>query len=242
VKGSYHRAVVDLRGIGAHVLHASALAPTFAAFERDAAALVRLLGRGSGAHAPTRLVGLFSFGLSPDLLAVVRSYLECPPALTAVHVRRDVGPQVPEDLRCWHLDLEDDRMVRMIVYLTDVDLDSGPFEYIPRSLMPRCQHLGTRATGDPDTNPAYKPVSDDEMRSAVSASEWIACTGSRHTVVLADTAAVFHRTKPHQRERLTLTYTYTSRSPRFPKLVPALGLDATFKEEQRACLFVEEQR
>jgi len=33
--------------------------------------------------------------------------------------------------RQWHLDVED-RMLKIIIYLNDVNLHGGPFEYIPK--------------------------------------------------------------------------------------------------------------
>lgn len=72
-------------------------------FDRDTAALAAALGDSDGLFVSTRYASIFSFALCPDLMELVEAYLECPPALTAAHVRRDIGPKVPDDLRCWHL-------------------------------------------------------------------------------------------------------------------------------------------
>jgi hypothetical protein len=235
-------AVTDLNEQGAHVAPmASLLAPELVeGFEKEAAELVRALDTTEGIFVPTSFAAVFSFALSPRILGIVEAYLGCPPALTGTHARRDVGPEVPDDLRCWHLDLEDERMIRIIIYLHDVDIRTGPFEFVPRPLTSKCQHLRSRSIGDMRTNDAYDPVDDAEMRKAVPDSDWVACTGPRLTAVMADTAAVFHHTKPHRSERRTLTLSYTSRSPRFPQLVPTPGDIAYLTADQRACLFVQD--
>jgi hypothetical protein len=51
----------------------------------------------------------------------------------------------------------------------------------------------------------------------VPPSEWRAATGPAGTVILADTAVLFHRgRRPRDRDRLTLFYDYTSRRPWHP--------------------------
>ena len=179
---------------------------------------------------------VLKWGLEEHLLDIMEAYLGLPPALTNVHVRKDFGNRDQVGTRIWHVDTEDYRVVRLIVYLSDVTIDDGPFEYIPKRFNSICSPLlkrALRAEGD--------PVLDIEMRDYVAQSDWQQCTGPSGTVVIADNAALFHHGKPHNSERIILIYTYTSRKPRYPKLTRNAALDDRLTPRQQSCFFVNTQ-
>lgn len=63
----------------------------------------------------------------------------------------------------------------------------------------------------------YRLGDDDDMRRLVPESEWTTVDGRAGTVVIADTAALFHKgSRPRQRDRVALFYDYTSRRPLHP--------------------------
>jgi hypothetical protein len=180
-----------------------------------------------------RTPAVLRWGVEERLLDIVESYLGVPPAFTTVHLRKDVGGGHQVGTRFWHIDTEDRRVIRVLVYLSDVTIDDGPFEYIPRPQTDACTALRERALrSDGD------PVFDDEMRRHVPEREWRACTGPAGTVVIADNAAVYHHGKVHDAERTVLIYTYTSRRPLYPVLVRNDAFDDVLGERQRACFFV----
>jgi phytanoyl-CoA dioxygenase PhyH len=180
-----------------------------------------------------RAPGVLLWGLDERMLDLVEAYLGVPPAFTTVHLRKDVGGGRQVGTRFWHIDTEDRRVIRVLVYLTDVTTDTGPFEYIPRPQTDACTALRDRALrSDGD------PVFDDEMRRHVPESQWRACVGPAGTVVIADNAAVYHHGKVHDAERTVLIYTYTSRRPQYPRLERNPAFDAALSERQRACFFV----
>jgi hypothetical protein len=223
---------------------------------RDAAAAVVATLPGADAHTPTgdplagrstslhcisvdppelaaRAPAALLWGLEERMLDVVESYLGVPPAFTTVHLRKDIGGGHQVGTRFWHIDTEDRRVVRVLVYLTDVTAHHGPFEYIPRSQSEACTALRERALrSDGD------PVVDDEMRRHVPDHQWRTCTGPAGTVVIADNAAVYHHGKVHDAERIVLIYTYTSRRPLYPQLERNDAFDHLLSERQRACFFV----
>jgi hypothetical protein len=173
------------------------------------------------------------WGLEERMLDVVEAYLGVAPAFTTVHLRKDVGGGHQVGTRFWHIDTEDRRVIRVLVYLSDVTIDDGPFEYIPRAQTDACTALRERALrSDGD------PVFDDEMRRHVPEREWRACTGPAGTVVIADNAAVYHHGKVHDSERTVLIYTYTSRRPLYPVLVRNDAFDDVLNERQRSSFFV----
>ena len=177
---------------------------------------------------------LLLFGLNERILNLVQSYLGLPVALTAAHLRWDIGNGEQVGTRFWHLDVEDLHVVRMIVYLTDVLADTGPFEYIPK----RCNRHIRDWTDRALRSASHDPIFDAEMRNRVPESAWRSVLGGAGTILLADTAVLFHHGKIHNSERVAMVYTYTTRHPHYPKIVRNASLDGCLSERQRACFYV----
>ena len=81
---------------------------------------------------------------SPDLLALANhpaviakaaAIIGCKPTLTDLLSWWSFpGPQTPVDSQLWHRDRADWRMVKLFVYLTDVDSSSGPHVYMKNTV------------------------------------------------------------------------------------------------------------
>jgi hypothetical protein len=152
---------------------------------------------------------LLRWGLDERILSIIRTYIGLPIAYRGLTVRRDVvgGPQT--ETRMWHRDDEDNRIVKIIVYLNDVGDDGGPFEYIPHDQSPATWRI-------PDVSSSR--VTDTEMERMVPKNRYRACTGSRGTVVIVDTCRVFHKGGvAAAQDRHTLFYCYNSQSPMNPQ-------------------------
>jgi hypothetical protein len=164
---------------------------------------------------------LLQWGTAPLVVNTVHRYLRMRPALTDVVARLDQGSSQQVGTRIWHLDTEDVRVVRMIVYLTDVSLTDGPFEFLSREdtsgLSPALRQRAFRAKGDPLLN--------DELGCIVPPERWCQALGPAGTVFIADNARLLHHGRVHNSRRLAIFYTYTSRFPRYPRLSPANGPD-----------------
>jgi len=130
---------------------------------------------------------LFAWGLNERLLNIAEAYLGLPPAYDGMAILHTIADGREQSTRRWHRDREDWRMLKIAIYLNDVDGDGGPFE------LDRRGEIATRA--------------DDP--SAVQS-----CPGPAGTVIFADTARCLHRGRPAQRDRAALFYSYFSRRPR----------------------------
>jgi hypothetical protein len=75
--------------------------------------------------------GLLIWGLNEKLLAIVENYIDLPPLFFGTTICRDVANDKQMETRHWHLDSEDSRIVKIIIYLEDVETNDGPFTYIP---------------------------------------------------------------------------------------------------------------
>ena len=77
---------------------------------------------------------LFTWGLSEDLLDLAECHIGLPPRYLGVEVKREMANPAADHshdaVRRWHLDHEDRRIFKVIVYLSDVDATSAPFGYV----------------------------------------------------------------------------------------------------------------
>ncbi len=150
------------------------------------------------------------WGLSERILKIVECYLGLPVGYGALSFYysvadgRDAGPRI------WHRDKEDWRMVKVAVYLNDVDESGGPYQCIK-----------------PDTNkwlietlPKYKGLTNSELEELLHKDPsdcLISCIGKAGTVVFTDTARCYHRGKPpSQTDRSAIFFHYFSYRPKNP--------------------------
>jgi hypothetical protein len=86
----------------------------------------------------------------------------------------------------WHRDPEEEHVVKVFLYLSDVTEDAGPFEYLKGSPPGnRFGHLWPWGDGK------AKPT-DEEMAEAAPAEERVTMTGPAGTMIFCDTSG-FHR-------------------------------------------------
>ncbi|MBD2345213.1 2OG-Fe(II) oxygenase [Anabaena subtropica] len=151
---------------------------------------------------------IFLWGLQHRLLNIVENYLGLSVAYHGAYFRRDINNQIQKKSRLWHLDKEDRKMLKIIIYLNDVNEETGPFQYIPKCLTSSITRYLKYDDG-------Y--IKDEIMEEVVSSSNWKSCIGNFGTVIFVDTANVFHRGKlPLASDRLSIFFDYTTRQPKHP--------------------------
>jgi len=174
------------------------------------------------------------WGLQARVLDLVEAYLGLPVCYQGAELRRDVTKVKLTGIRQWHLDPEDYRMVKIIIYLNDVNQATGPFEYL-------CPELTALAVSQMKYSSGLIP--DTTLQQVVPRSAWQSCTGVAGTVAIADTCNILHRMKPPvAADRCSLTFSYTSRQFRrigYSNKVPAselLGMLSQLSPRQREYL------
>jgi hypothetical protein len=105
----------------------------------------------------------------------------------------------------WHRDYNDKHLLKVFLYLVDVDGDMGPFQYIPGS-----QPGGPYADAWPWTPLGQNYPTEEELEEKIPASAVHTFTGPKATLIFCNTAG-FHRggfstTNP----RILATVTYSS--------------------------------
>lgn len=148
---------------------------------------------------------LLLWAANESLLNVVENYIGLPIYYLGVEVRQEFANGKATGVRQWHIDTEDRRMLKIIIYLNDVDIYGISFEYISKELtQPAAQKLKYNSG----------LVSDEAMSSVVPESSWVACTGPAGTATFVDPCNIFHRAKPPaKQDRFSITYHYTSQYP-----------------------------
>jgi hypothetical protein len=154
---------------------------------------------------------IFCWGLNERLLKIIECYLGLPVAYDGASCFLSVPNGKEIGARAWHRDREDRRMVKVCVYLSDVDEESGPFQCLEPDFNTKvCNVIKYR----------YKSVSNREMEQFSADSnpqEWVSCTGKAGTVIFVDTARFYHRGKPPtQSPRTAVFFSYFSYRPWHP--------------------------
>ena len=146
------------------------------------------------------------WALEPKLLDIVENYIGLPILYQGFAMRKSIADGQYSGIRRWHIDWEDRRIIKIIIYLNDVVAGGGPYDYISRNITSKAiKKLNYYNLG-------Y--VSDDEMAEAVPKSNWTSCLGKVGSVVISDTSSVFHRAQPPtDNERFSITFCYTSAMP-----------------------------
>jgi hypothetical protein len=146
--------------------------------------------------------------ISPRLLDVVNAYLGLWAKLTYCDQWYTVP--VPEGAsrtasQNWHRDHADKHLVKVFVYLSDVDSDAGPFEYLPGSTGDGpYASLWPWAPGEDH----YPPM--DEFQERIPPSAIRTLTGPAGTMILCNTSG-FHRGGFSKASpRILWRYNYTS--------------------------------
>ena len=147
---------------------------------------------------------LYLLGLNSQITTLAEHYLGLPAAYHGVALRRSFTNGKQLGPRLWHMDSEDFHVLRVVIYLCDVTPGGGPFEYVPRN-----ERLSYKAFSQ------IGGITDDRMRAAVPESRWRRCFGPLGTVILADSARVFHHESLQtDRGRTVAMIGYSSRKPK----------------------------
>lgn len=139
---------------------------------------------------------------NPEVLALAASYLGYTPTITLMGIRWSFpGDSVDLDIQGFHRDLEMGS-IKLLVYLTDVDIKSGPHSYVQGTHLDRLP-LRLRRYSD-----------EDVMREHGGS---VIITGSAGTAFAIDIKGIHKGTPPASRARLILTIQYS--------LLPCLNYD-----------------
>ncbi|MBD2302516.1 2OG-Fe(II) oxygenase [Nostoc sp. FACHB-190] len=179
---------------------------------------------------------IFLWGLEQRLLNITEHYLGLPVAYHGTYFRRDIANKLEQGSRRWHLDPEDRKVLKIIIYVNDVSESQGPFQYIPLSFTEKIVQ---------SLKYTYGYISNQTMQQIIPPDNYKSCIGSAGTVIFAGTGSIFHRGKPPETsDRFTIFFDYTSRRKRelfyINNTLPRqdlLQLSQNLNMRQKQCLF-----
>ncbi|BAY13436.1 phytanoyl-CoA dioxygenase family protein [Calothrix sp. NIES-2098] len=158
-----------------------------------------------------------TWGNAPRLMKIIENYLGLPVAFQGVHLRQDLPNYNQFGTLLWHKDSEDRRMVKVIIYLNDVEEKHGPFEYIPLSLT-SFPNLNSYQIDYKLWQSGYLGINDEEVKEIVPKSAWKSCPGQAGTVIITDPRTVLHHGTLRTESRSALFFVYTANPPKRPEL------------------------
>ena len=134
----------------------------------------------------------------------------------------------------WHRDPEDKKMVKVFMYLNDVDEESGPFVYIPETHFEG--RLGYLFPPQPPRGSLPPP---EEIAKIIPESKIKNCVGKAGTIIFCDTRGIHRGGNAISKERIMLTLGYCSPASSWPlryKYPP------NFKEKLKSLNFSSTQK
>ncbi len=144
----------------------------------------------------------------PFLLRVAGAYLGCAPVFDALALSWSALAKSDDCLSSalaqqFHFDMDRIKWLKILIYLTDVDKDSGPHCYVSGTHKAGSQPKALLERG-------YQRISDADIVAHYGKQRIVELTGRRGTVIFVDTRG-YHKGKPPISDhRLLLIFSFSS--------------------------------
>lgn len=151
---------------------------------------------------------LAAFVLNDRILGVVNSYLGLCCRLKYLDIWYNLPveeEEPPIDSERWHRDNEDTKLIKLFLYLTDVDERMGPLTYLRGS-----QPGGRYGDVFPNDPPKGSFPPEGELEKIVPQEQVRACTGEAGTMLIYDACGFHFGGRTRHRPRILLTATFSS--------------------------------
>ena len=171
--------------------------------------VVELLDRRRPVIHPRDILGRIA--LDSQLRGISDSYFGLRTRISDVNLWRTLKTRrAPSSSQLWHRDIREDRYVlKMFIYLEDVDESSGPFMYLART-HPKGSNSRMRLPGQTRDEAPRAPA--DAPDRAGYAADVVTVTGPAGTVIFADTLGYHRGGYAAGRDRFAYQVRYASRA------------------------------
>lgn len=154
------------------------------------------------------------FVLRDKIISTAALYLKLAPKFNSFYLMSTmvVPPDSPEYLsQRWHRDPEDKKLIKVFLYLNDVDEGTGPFSYIKGT------HFGGRWRHlFPQRLPAGSYPPNGELEKIIPKEDIKICTGRSGTLIFCDTSGLHKGGFSTEKSRLMSMASFVSRASKFP--------------------------
>lgn len=162
---------------------------------------------------PTHKKDFFKLASNKIILDPVISYLSQFPVLNSVKIWYSPSNQklVDESTQFFHIDHEDFKRIKVYIYLTDIDKDSGPLHIIPKSLT---KSIYTDLKRKKKITRRNQKINDDVVFNLNKDLKLIDFSGKKGQINFVDTCNCYHfgsrPTNKKGKERLLLMLDFTT--------------------------------
>lgn len=176
------------------------------------------------------------FALNPEFLNIANAYMRMYAQLRYYNVWYTFATNTAaRESQLWHFDREDNYILKIFVYLKDVDIGTGPFTYAPGT-----HRKGPYWNQNPESfneNNVLR-TTDEQMSAVIPRERWITATGRKGTVVFADTRGYHKGGEARDSNRLMYTCMFTSPASDSKRLLdyPAFNEVRDLSKKQRIAL------
>jgi hypothetical protein len=157
------------------------------------------------------------FALNNRLLNIANAYFGMYAKLRYYNVWKTFASQgEARESQLWHFDREDNYILKLFLYLDDVDEGSGPFTYAPGT-----HRKGQFRSIDPEffMEGGVRRTTDEQMSTVFPEENWKKGTGKKGTMIFADTRGFHKGGEARTKDRLMYTCMYTSRASESKELL-----------------------
>jgi hypothetical protein len=151
---------------------------------------------------------LIQFGISKEILNIVNSYFGLNAYLYHVdqwHTLANRGKSNRAASQKWHRDPEDTKLVKVFLYMKDIPLNAGPFEYVLKS------NNGNKYDKITPQKPPYGSLVDDaDIQKNIPGQEVIAASFPKYTILFVDTTGIHRGGYAVDEDRLLCHWIFTS--------------------------------
>jgi len=127
------------------------------------------------------------FALQKPLLEIANSYFGMLTHLRFFNVWHTfTTTSAPKRSQLWHRDPEDHLILKVFVYLTDVDAGAGPLTYVPTT-HPKGKRSGVSAESFKEQGHGALRSEDEQMSKVLPADQWVTGVGEAGTIIFGDT-------------------------------------------------------
>lgn len=133
----------------------------------------------------------------PQILAIARNYLGCTPTISGLRIDWSCPTAGgPGDVQQFHRDYDDWRFLKLFMYLTDVDDESGPHEFVAGS------HVYSGRI-------RARPYAKEALQREYGADQLVRVHGKTGTCFMVDTWGIHKGNVPMHAPRMMLQIQYS---------------------------------
>ena len=151
---------------------------------------------------------IYNFTLNQKFIEIFENYFCLPLHYKGADIRKDINDGKRIETRLWHIDSEDEKIIKILFYLNKVDTNGGPFTYIKKDIINKKKSFKYKTDSG--------RIEDDVMNQACNQKNMHEFTNENYNFAIVDTANIFHKGKLPEISRYSAFFCYNSRFPLEP--------------------------